>query len=229
VTTTGDPWQPRLEGRNDLVLGSGVSCSDGPCGRLQALVLDPKSGRITELVVRARHALDERRLVPVELVESTEGSVWLRCDLEVFDRLEEIEHRKYDPSQPPEWAADDEKESLGSFAWVGAAGMPGLGGMRVRPEPRYILVDNVPPGDVLVRQHEDVRSSGGVLGSVAGVLVDPADHRATHVLLDEGHAWHRRRIAIPMSAVSRVGDEVTVSLSATQVRDLPQVELDTAP
>jgi sporulation protein YlmC with PRC-barrel domain len=107
--------------------------------------------------------------------------------------------------------------------------MPGLGGMRVRPEPRYILVDNVPPGDVLVRQHEDVRSSGGVLGSVAGVLVDPADHRATHVLLDEGHAWHRRRIAIPMSAVSRVGDEVTVSLSATQVRDLPQVELDTAP
>jgi sporulation protein YlmC with PRC-barrel domain len=82
---------------------------------------------------------------------------------------------------------------------------------------------------VLVRQHEDVRSSGGVLGSVAGVLVDPADHRATHVLLDEGHAWHRRRIAIPMSAVSRVGDEVTVSLSETQVRDLPQVELDTAP
>jgi hypothetical protein len=52
--------------------------------------------------------------------------------------------------------------------------MPGLGGMRVRPEPRYILVDNVPPGDVLVRQHEDVRSSGGVLGRRSGWRLDCA-------------------------------------------------------
>jgi sporulation protein YlmC with PRC-barrel domain len=229
VTTTHNPWQPGLKGTSDLVLGCGVSCSDGVCGRLQALVLDPKSGRITDLVVRARHSLDQRRLVPVGLIESTTGGVWLRCDIKSFGLLENVEQRQYDPSQPPEWADDEGAEALGSFAWVGAAGMPGLGGMRVRPGPTYVLVDNVPPGDVLVRQHEDVRSSEGVLGSVAGVLVDPADHRATHVLLDEGHAWHRRRIAIPMSAVSRVGDEVTVSLSETQVRDLPQVELDTAP
>jgi sporulation protein YlmC with PRC-barrel domain len=228
VTTTSDPWQPRLEGRTDLVLGCGVSCSDGACGRLQALVLDPSSGRVTELVVRSRRGLGKRRLVPVEFVESTAGGVWRRCDLEAFDRLEGMEHRQYDPSQPPDWAADEE-EALGSFAWVGAAGMPGLGGARVRPEPHYVLVDNVPPGDVLVRQHEDVRNSEAVLGSVAGVLVDPADHRATHVLLNQGHAWHRRRTAIPMSAVSRVGDEVTISLSETQVRDLPQVEMSAAP
>ena len=43
----------------------------------------------------------------------------------------------------------------------------------------------------------------------------------THVLLDEGHLWGKRRVAIPISAVADFSDGVRLSLAQDAVRDLP--------
>jgi hypothetical protein len=48
----------------------------------------------------------------------------------------------------------------------------------------------------------------------------------THVLLDEGHLWGQKRVAIPISAVTGVEDGVRLSLTKHEVRDLPAVDLD---
>jgi hypothetical protein len=56
-------------------------------------------------------------------------------------------------------------------------------------------------------------------------VVDPADHHVTHVLLDEGHLWGKKRVAIPIGAVSKIGYEVQVSLTKDQLRELPDVNL----
>jgi hypothetical protein len=48
----------------------------------------------------------------------------------------------------------------------------------------------------------------------------------THVLLDEGHLWGKKRVAIPISAVKDVKGGVRLNLTKDQVRDLPAVELD---
>jgi hypothetical protein len=57
----------------------------------------------------------------------------------------------------------------------------------------------------------------------------------THVLLQEGHLFGRREVAIPISAVTRVdsnaypqadSDGVQLNLTKQQARDLPPVDID---
>ncbi len=48
----------------------------------------------------------------------------------------------------------------------------------------------------------------------------------THVLLDEGHLWGQKRVAIPIGAVKDVEDGVRLNLTKDEVRDLPAVEVD---
>jgi hypothetical protein len=47
----------------------------------------------------------------------------------------------------------------------------------------------------------------------------------THVLLDEGHLWGKKRVAIPISAVKDVKGGVRLTFTKDQVRDLPPVDL----
>ena len=57
-----------------------------------------------------------------------------------------------------------------------------------------------------------------------GFLVDPDDHRVTHVLLQEGHLWGRKEVAIPASAVTRVDEGIRLNLTKQQVEDLPPAD-----
>jgi hypothetical protein len=79
---------------------------------------------------------------------------------------------------------------------------------------------------VQVRRGDHVHATDGEIGKVQGLVVDPGDHHVTHVLLDEGHLWGKRRVAIPIGAVTGVVDGVWLSLAKDEVRDLPSVDLD---
>lgn len=49
----------------------------------------------------------------------------------------------------------------------------------------------------------------------------------THVLLQEGHLWGRKEVAIPIKAVTEVGDEgIKLSIAKRDVEDLPPVDID---
>ena len=48
----------------------------------------------------------------------------------------------------------------------------------------------------------------------------------THFLLEEGHLWGAKQVAIPISAVTRVDDGVRINLAKDQVRDLAPVDLE---
>jgi sporulation protein YlmC with PRC-barrel domain len=71
-----------------------------------------------------------------------------------------------------------------------------------------------------------VNATDGAIGKVKGLVIHPGDHRVTHVLLDEGHLWGQKRVAIPISAVKDVEDGVRLNLTKDEVRDLPAVEVD---
>lgn len=77
-----------------------------------------------------------------------------------------------------------------------------------------------------VRRGEHVHATDGLIGRVQGLVVDPTDHRVTHVLLDEGHLRGAKQVAVPIGSVTRVDDGVKLELTKDQVRDLPPVELD---
>ena len=66
----------------------------------------------------------------------------------------------------------------------------------------------------------------GAIGHVEGLVIDPRNHHVTHVLLQEGHLWGRKEVAIPIGAVIGAGDGIELNLTKDQIRDLPPVDMD---
>jgi sporulation protein YlmC with PRC-barrel domain len=224
-----------------FTIGSAVACSDGACGKLQRVVVDPVARVLTHLVVEPPHRVGAGRLVPIELVEtSTEHEIRLRCTRSDFDGLDEAEETRFLPGAGGEWGYGPGQMlslpyfglgGMGMGMGIGGVGSLGVGGMGMGgmdPGPHPVVTDRVPLGEVIVRRGDPVTATDGAIGRVQGLVIDPSDHHVTHFLLDEGHLWGQKRVAIPIGAVKEVNeaDGVCVSLTKDQVRDLPPVDLD---
>jgi hypothetical protein len=85
--------------------------------------------------------------------------------------------------------------------------------------------DRVPVGDVEIRRGDPVHAKDGWTGAVQGLVIDPADHHVTHVILQEGHVWARKQVAIPIGVANRVAGELRVDLSKDEIEALPPVSL----
>ena len=198
----------------EFVIGAEVSCSDGAvCGEVERVVIDPVAGTVTHLVVRVKHRRILDRLVPAGLVEAKAGGsgVRLSCSVEDFDRLDSAEEKHQVADYGP-----------GQVSPLPVFAMRGL----VIPVASSITDEIVPFGEVDVRRGDRVRASDGEIGHVDGLVIDPSDRHVTHVLLQEGHLWGRRQVAIPIDTVKKVGDAVEVHLTKQQVHDLPSVEIN---
>jgi hypothetical protein len=143
------------------------------------------------------------RLVPLDLVEGTADDVRLRCALDEFGRL-------------------DPAEKVVGDTWSGA-GDYSNGGLGQGPR-RPLVVDRaVPLGETEVERHQSVHAVDGEIGQVEGFMVNPADDKVTHILLEEGHLWGRRQVAIPVSAVASLEDGIRLNITKRQVEDLPSL------
>jgi sporulation protein YlmC with PRC-barrel domain len=211
----------------EFTIGSEVACSDGVCGELSRVVVDPIARALTHLVVEPRNRPGAGRLVPIELVDSTAEEIQLRCAMSEFEALEDAEETRFLPGASGAWGYGQGQMLSLPYYGLGMGGM-GMGGMGMGIDagPQSVTYDRVPAGEVEVRRGEHVHAADGPIGQVQGLVIDPADHHVTHVLLDEGHLWGKKRVAIPISAVTDVKDGVRLNLTKDQVRDLPPVELD---
>jgi sporulation protein YlmC with PRC-barrel domain len=223
---------------NDFVIGAEVACTDGVCGDLKRVVVDPVARELTHLVVQPRHSDTFGKLVPVSLVDSaTDPVITLRCTGEDFEGLEDAEETDFVPGAQGKWGYG--QEQMLSFPYFGmglatmglghmGAGMLSMGidGPGMTSEPQSITRDRVPLGDVEIRRGYTVHATDGAIGEVRGLVVDPADRHVTHVLLEEGHLWGKKNVAIPIAFVASVGDDIRLTVSKDEVRDLPAVEID---
>lgn len=200
-----------------LRIGAPVFASDGECGHLVRVIVDPVAQTITHLVVAPKHHDGLGRLVPVDLVESEDGDrIRLRCTVASFRELDDAEDVQF---LPP----DTDALGYGEHALLWPYFSLGTSGTKSHHAP--ILTDRIPLGEVEVQRGDAVHASDGWIGSVQGLVIDPADHHVTHVLLQEGHVWGRKQVAIPIGATSRVDNEIRVELTKQQVEELPPVAL----
>ncbi len=211
-------------------IGARVSCSDGACGKLDRVVLDPISRVLTHLVVQPRGAIERGRLVPIDLVASaTQEDIHLRSSLAEFNKLEEAEETHFLTEADPELGYGADEVLAWPYYGLGMTGMGGLGvaGTGMVGMPPSITTDRIPVGELDVRRGEPVHASDGHVGGVQGLVIDPRDHHVTHLLLQEGHLWGKKQVAIPIGAITHVGDDdIRVNLTRDQIRDLPPVNLD---
>ena len=85
--------------------------------------------------------------------------------------------------------------------------------------------DTVPQGEVDVRRGDPVEATDGEIGRVQGLVIDRGSLHVTHVLLQEGHLWGRKEVAIPISVVTSTSGGIRLRLSKQEVKDLPPVDI----
>ena len=80
-----------------FTIGSPATCSDGPCGKVSKVVVDPVARSLTHLVVEPEHRSGLGRLVPLDRVDPERGGVQLRYTLDQFDALPHAEENDFLP------------------------------------------------------------------------------------------------------------------------------------
>lgn len=206
-----------------FTIGAKVSCTDGDCGEVSRVVVDPVARTVTHLAVEPEHRRGLGRLVPLDLVDASAGVIRLRCTLAEFDQLGSAEETQFVPGSGG--YAEYGPEQVLSWPYYGLGGAAGVQGELVAPPSETVTYDTVPLGEVAVRRGDRVFATDGAIGMVQGLVIDPGSRHVTHVLLQEGHLWGRKEVAIPISAVAGVEDGIRLSISKQEVQDLPPVDI----
>jgi len=217
-----------MAAETEFAIGARASCSDGYCGELRRLIIDPATDTVTHLVIQRGHSKEAARLVPGGLAETTDGEIRLHCTLAEFDKFDHAEERELG-DKADERIGDIGVLSGGFVYDVGGDALAPIGGgfedLGHVPERRRTFVEDViPMGEDQVGPGDQVHAVDGEIGRVRGFLVNPDDHRVTHVLLKEGHLWGRKEVAIPMTAVTGVETGIRLNLTKEQVGDLPPAD-----
>ncbi len=207
----------------EFTIGAEASCTDGPCGTVSRVVLDPVAEELTHLAIEPTHRQGLARLVPLSLVDTSTGEIRLRCTIAEFEKLDSAEETQFLPGTAG-YAAYGPQQVL-SWPYFG---LGGLGGMELESTSQTVTYDTVPMGEVAVRRGERVHATDGEIGAVQGLVIDPRSHHVTHVLLQEGHLWGRKEVAIPISAVTSTADGIQLKFTKQEVQDLPSIDFDHA-
>jgi sporulation protein YlmC with PRC-barrel domain len=196
-------------------IGAEVECRDGVCGKVIRVVVDPIARAVTDIVVEPPHREGLGRLVPLGLVADSAGDVTLSCTLAEFDALPSAEETHFLPGGG----------FFPGYAPASVLALPyyGLGVGNVSPP---VTVDTLPLGEVAVRRGDSVHATDGEIGSVQGLVIDPANRHVTHVLLQEGHLWGRKEVAIPIGVVAAMTDGIRLNLTKQEIQDLPAVDVE---
>jgi sporulation protein YlmC with PRC-barrel domain len=202
-------------------IGAIANCSDGPCGQVRSVVIDPVAQEVTHLVIEATHREGLGRLVPLDLIVVNGRELTLHCDLAAFEKLdlaEEIQfmpgsvgYATYGPGQALSWP----------YYGLGSGTSGGVGSVT-----QAVTYDTLPLGEVAVHRGDRVHATDGEIGLVQGLVIDRRTHHVTHVLLQEGHLWGRKEVAIPISAISGLDSGIRLRISKSDVQDLPVVDVE---
>ena len=89
-------------------------------------------------------------------------------------------------------------------------------------DPPSATYNTLPSGEIAVSRGDHVHATDGNIGQIQGIVIDPGSRQVTHVLLQEGHVFGRKDVAIPLGAVTGANqDGIQLNITKQQVKDLP--------
>jgi hypothetical protein len=195
-----------VAGTTPFTIGAEVSCPDGVCGKVSRVVIHMRARTLTHLVVNDRQL--QGRLVPLNLVDvdATTGKIRLRCTIAEFEKLDPAARTMLLEGS----GADPDIRDQNQLQFSRDPG-------HILSDPPSVTYDTPPSGEVAVRGGEHVHASDGAIGQIQGLVIDSGSHQVTHVLLQEGHVFGRKVVAIPIGAVTGV-NENGIQLNITSNR-----------
>ncbi len=192
----------------DIRLNAHVECLEGRVGRVENIILNPDTKRVTYLVVRGNDTANTQRLVPERLVkEASHDTVFLSISKEKFERMKNFIQEDYIPSNIMLYMAEKAGWDMGTPAAV------------------FVEHETVPAGGLVVHKGTGVFATDGHVGRVDEFLVEKKTGRITHLILREGHLWGKRDISVPINQIDRYEDgRVYLKIDKGGVEDLPVID-----
>jgi hypothetical protein len=182
-----------------LVLGTPVDGTDGKCGSLHSLVVDPGGPRVAHLVVEPDLRIGLGRLVPIEFVVSSDDVVKLNCDLATFNSL------------PMAESTEVVQDLSAGYIFLHST-------LLQRPEVHEVL----PAGESGLQAATQVLATDGAIGDVGGLITTGDDYEIVSVLVSEERLlWGHKTVVIPVSAVAGYDNEaVRLNLPTAEVKQV---------
>ena len=213
----------------EFTIGAHVQGADGEVGHLIWVVADRATSPwvITHLVVEPAHRTGLGRFVPLDHVSGVDpetGAITLTDSQQDFEQLDSAEMTEFVPGS-------EAYETYGPAQFVTHpyyADEVTLSGSEVPETALTVTADApLPDGDRGVAVHAvAAHATDGAIGHVAGLVIDPGTHQVSHVLLQEGHLWGRKDVAIPLAAVRDLDDDgLQLSVTKQEVGELPAVPI----
>jgi uncharacterized membrane protein len=200
-----------------ISIGSKVICTNGSGGKSTAVIVDPVSHSLTHIaVVEESLTHGEERLVPIShVIKTTRGEVHLDCTTEDILKMEPFTRTHY-----LETTYDQDGYAY-SLPY-----MTTYGDMTMSPEMGYITVQDqlVPAGQVAIHRGMEVEALDGLVGQVGELLIDAKSGQITHFLLMKGHGWGEKEVAIQVSMIDRLENEIIhLKIEKAKINELPSL------
>jgi uncharacterized membrane protein/sporulation protein YlmC with PRC-barrel domain len=202
---------------SNIAIGSKVTCTNGPAGRVTALIVDPGSQSLTHVaVVEESLTHGEERLVPIDkVVNSTRSEVQLSCTTDDVLKMEPFTRTRF-----LEETYGDE-----GYAYTRPY-MVTYDSATITPDVGYVTVQDhlIPEGSVAVQRGMMVEARDGYVGQVGELLIDPKTNQVTHFLLMKGHGGGKKEVAIHLASVDRMEEEIVhLNITKEQLNELPSL------
>lgn len=177
-----------------LIGGSEVHCSDGHCGSLSRLLIEPGTRTVSHVAVELPGLAGDSRLVPIVLVQEAADAVVLACSRTEFDALPSGEVRRVEPQLAI-------RGDLLPFV--------------------PLVLDRIPDDEVEVSGEERIEAADGHIGRLQGMRVAAESFQITGLLLVVGHFSGKKRVDIPADVIVDItGDGIKLSISRSQIGKL---------
>ena len=194
----------------DMHLNAHVECLDGRIGRLENIILNPKTEKVTYLVVRGNDLQNTERLVPERLVkDASHDTVFLSISKKKFEGMKNFIQEEYIPSNITLYMAEQAGWDMGTPAAV------------------FVEHEAVPAGGLAVHKGAKVFATDGHAGKVDDFLVEKKTGRITHLILLEGHLWGKKDISVPVNQIDRYEDgNIYLKIDKSGVEALPVIDMN---
>jgi len=212
--------------------GNKVYSFDGQdVGRVDHVVLNPKTKEVTHIVVRKGFLFTEDKIIPLQLIASaTEGRVSLRGDATNQDKLLPFEEAHYIPLDKADLRnAGYSADSAEALYWYppmgGWMGLTGSTGFSYPPPNRLETEQNIPEDTLALKEGAQVFSDNNqCVGNVTQVFTDLTSNQMTHFLVAEGALFKEKKL-LPVSWIHQIQEgEIHLSVGTSVLDKLHEYE-----
>jgi uncharacterized protein YrrD len=195
-------------------MGVHVQCTNGQCGKLAGVVINPDSQHITDLIVEKGFLLKHDRILPVSVMkDATEENVFLSVSSNELDQYPEYRVIEY---EEPATGLEQQSTPIATPYMAQGALDP------VVPMVKKKIREGIGPGQKVIMPGTHVNNIHGTFGTVDHILMNPENKEITHLVVRRGTIFSDH-LVIPISMVEEVReDSIFVTGTDEELKELPR-------